>query len=339
MPLYSAIRHTPVFTTYWRFAAERQAIFFRRLTNDAGPWTSDPILATHKFTNAYRASDRVSQYLIRRVIYRDDLPRSSPEIFFRVMLFKFFNKIETWERLENAFGQITYADYEFSRYDDALKKLILEGERIYSAAYIMPPGSKTFGHPRKHQNHLKLLEQMMAENLPGRLERTTSMKEAFELFLSYPTIGNFLAYQFTIDINYSEITDFSEMDFVIPGPGARDGIRKCFAEINGLSEAGLIQIMADRQEQEFERAGVRFPSLWGRPLQLVDCQNLFCEVDKYARVAHPEISGISGRTRIKQKFSPSSSPLRPWYPPKWKINSRIEAFFQDYSCRGFQNQK
>ena len=33
-----------------------------------------PGLRAHKFTNAYRASDRVSQYLIRRVIYRADLP-------------------------------------------------------------------------------------------------------------------------------------------------------------------------------------------------------------------------------------------------------------------------
>src|SRR5258707_9985183 len=39
-----------------------------------------------------------------------------------------------------------------------------------------------------------------------------------------------------------------------------------------------------------------------RRLQLIDCQNLFCEVDKYARVAHPNIAGRTGRTRIKQKF-------------------------------------
>lgn len=31
--------------------------------------------------------------------------------------------------------------------------------------------------------------------------------------------------------------------------------------------------------------GLRFRSLAGRRLKLIDCQNLFCEVDKYARVA------------------------------------------------------
>ena len=81
--------------------------------------------------------------------------------------------------------------------------------------------------------------------------------------------------------------------------------------------------MADNQEQEFERLGLTFQSLWGRKLQLIDCQNLFCEVDKYSRVAHPQIAGISGRTRIKQKFSPTGLLESPWYPPKWGINEKI----------------
>ncbi len=115
------------------------------------------------------------------------------------------------------------------------------------------------------------------------------------------------------------------MDFVIPGPGARDGLRKCFGDTGGLSDAELIRLMADRQEQECARLGLEFPSLWGRPLQLIDCQNLFCEVDKYARVAHPEAAGLTGRTRIKQKFAAQAQPIEFWYPPKWGINDRIAA--------------
>ena len=61
---------TVVYDTFWRFAAERQEVFFRRLGGSSPPWTKDPILDRFKFTNAYRASDRVSQYLIRNVIYQ-----------------------------------------------------------------------------------------------------------------------------------------------------------------------------------------------------------------------------------------------------------------------------
>ncbi len=61
----SPAKPTVVYDTYWRFAAERQAIFFRRLQRQPPPWTEDQILRVHKVTNAYRASDRTSQYLIR----------------------------------------------------------------------------------------------------------------------------------------------------------------------------------------------------------------------------------------------------------------------------------
>jgi hypothetical protein len=89
--------------------------------------------------------------------------------------------------------------------------------------------------------------------------------------------------------------------------------------VAGLSEAEIIQVMAERAGDEFERLGMKFQSLWGRSLQLIDCQNVFCEVSKYARVAHPEIAGESGRTRIKQKYTPRPAPIPQWYPPKWSL--------------------
>lgn len=316
---------TAVYDSYWRFAAERQRIFYRRALGQPGPWTDHPVLGTYKFTNAYRASDRVSQFLIRRVIYRDDLAKTPAEVVFRTLLFKLFNKIETWQLLERGLGPLSFETYRFSDYDRILSQAMANGARIYSAAYIMPPGSGMFGCKAKHQNHLKLLELMMAERLPDRLAVARTMQEGFKLLRAYPTIGDFLAYQFITDVNYSEVTNFSEMDFVIPGPGARDGLRKCFADPGGLSDVELIRLMADRQQEECARLGLEFPTLWGRPLQLIDCQNLFCEVDKFARVAHPEASGWTGRTRIKQKFVADGRRIEFWYPPKWGINDRIVA--------------
>ena len=151
------------------------------------------------------------------------------------------------------------------------------------------------------------------------------MQEAFEMLRSYPSLGDFLAYQYVTDLNYSPLMHFSEMAFDVPGPGALDGIRKCFADRGGLNDAEISRFMADRQETEFERLGLRFHSLWDRPLQLIDCQNLFCEVGKYARVRHSEINGISGRARIRQRFQANSTPITYWYPPKWGINDVVVA--------------
>jgi len=323
LPDLGRLKASAVYNTYWQFAAERQCVFFRRLERRPSPWTHDPVLRVYKFTNAYRASDRVSQYLIRNVIYRPGLSSDPVEVVFRILLFKLFNKIETWELLERELGPLTHDEYSFKRYDQILGRAMTRGQRIYSAAYIMPAGG-SLGHDRKHRNHLSLLERMIHGELPMRLAEAGSMQQAFDLIREYPSIGDFLAYQYVTDINYSTVTNFTEMEFVIPGPGAIDGIRKCFIDTGGMTGADVIKMMAERQESEFERLGLDFRTLWGRRLQLIDCQNLFCEVDKYARVAHPEASGDSGRTRIKQKFRPNEDPIEYWYPPKWKINDAME---------------
>lgn len=321
-PNIAPLKPTAVYDAYWRFAAERQEIFFARAAGQPPPWTEDEILAAFKFTNAYRAADRVSQYLIRRVIYRADLPVTAEEVFFRTILFKLFNKIETWELLEREVGPVTWAEYDFKKYDSVLTKAMAKGQRIYSAAYIMP-SAKKFGYASKHSNHLVLLAKMMADSLPDKIADSQRMQQAFDLLVEYPSLGDFLAYQFATDVNYSGITAFSETEFVVPGPGARDGIKKCFTDTGGLTPTEVIGFMADRQDAEFRRLELTFRSLWGRPLQLIDCQNLFCEVGKYARQSHPEVKGISDRTRIKQKFRPNKTAINYWFPPKWKINDRI----------------
>lgn len=320
----SPVAATEVYPCYWRFAAERHKVYMARVRGQKPPWTEDPIIREFKFTNSFRSSDRVSQYLIRHVIYGSGYSFDGPEVLFRVLLFKLFNKIETWEALTAEFGPLTRKDYCVERYDAVLRDRMARRERIYSAAYIMPPGGSSFGNTSKHKNHLQLLDLMTKGRLALNISRAKSMQQAYELLVEFPTIGSFLAYQFVTDINYSELSDFSEMDFVVPGPGARDGLRKCFSNFGGLSEPELIRVMCDMQDVECSRFGLAAPTLWGRRLQLVDCQNVFCEVSKYSRVSHPAVQGTSGRTRIKQKFAPVGNLASPWYPPKWGLNERIE---------------
>jgi len=312
---------TKVFDTFWRFAVERQNLFYRRIeTPTASQWTDDAILERHKFTNAYRAADRVSQYLIRNVIYSGD--QTPEEVFFRIILFKLFNKIETWELLEAQLGDITWREFQFQKYDAILTKAMANKATIYSGAYIMASGRSAFGHAKKHRNHLGLLQKMMDDRLPDRIKQAPSMADVYEILHDQPSIGNFLAYQYAIDLNYSTLTDFSENDFVMPGPGSLRGIAKCFSDSGNLSPSDIIRFVTDNQEYELEKRGLKFQALWGRPLHLIDVQNLFCEVDKYSRVFHPEISSSDGRKRIKQLFRPSSKPIAYFFPPKWGLNDK-----------------
>lgn len=322
----TSLETSEVFAAYWRFAAERQRMFRKRLLGINDPiLTDDRVLAAYRFTNAYRASDRVSQYLLRHVIWDSQQEWSPEDVFYRTLLFKLFNKVETWEALEGELGALTWARHDFSEIDAILSNRQAAAQRNYSAAYIMPSGGSAFGHASKHANHLRLLEWLMREDYPRRLRSCRTMRESYDLLIAAPSVGPFLAYQFATDLNYTALTSFSEMEFVKAGPGALDGIAKCFPSARGVSAEAIIEHMAVHQQRYFDLFEIEFPSLWGRPLQLIDCQNLFCEISKYARVAFPNISGSSGRTRIKQKFAPAGRLPIPFYPPDWGINESIEA--------------
>lgn len=318
----ASLRQTPVYDLYWRFAAERQAIYFRRLEGQPPPWTNDPILGSYRFTNAYRAADRVSQYLIRRVIYGEGYSQAPAELVFRTLLFKLFNKVSTWELLEQQLGPPSWQSFDPEAYDRVLGAAKLAGAKLYSAAYIIPPVALD-RTKIKHRGHLKLINLVMRGPFVGRLERSRDLGSVFGLLKQFPSFGDFLAFQLAIDLNYTPVIDHDEASFVVAGPGARDGLAKTFVGAPAGAAEDLITMMMERQEGEFARLGLEFQSLWGRPLQLIDCQNLFCEISKYTRVSHPEIAGLHGRTRIKQMFRPQGPPTRPWFPPKWDLNDKI----------------
>jgi hypothetical protein len=304
------------FDTYWRFAAERQRVFHARVAGTPPPWTSDPIIAQHKFTNVYRAADRVSQALIRDVIHVGS--QDVEEVVFRTLLFKIFNKIETWEYLVQVLGERpSWAGYEFATYDRALTAAMRRGERIYSAAYIIP--NPPFGEARKHGNHLRLLEHTMASGLAGELACASSLRTVYEQLLALPSLGPFLAYQYAIDLAYSPLVNVDEREFVVAGPGALDGISKCFLDTGGLCPAEVIAWVHETSTEHFERLNLNFSDLWGRWPSLIDWQNVFCEVSKYTRVSHPHVPGMSGRTKIKQEFRQTPTPIEYRFPPKWGL--------------------
>ena len=96
------------------------------------------------------------------------------EILFRTLLFRFFNRIDTWEAILRRVGPPTWSRFDAGRYRRALDGLFATGAPLYSAAYIMP--SPAFGDPRKHRNHLALLEHIMRSGAPRHLARAKSLK-------------------------------------------------------------------------------------------------------------------------------------------------------------------
>ncbi|MDD3340942.1 MAG: putative DNA base hypermodification protein [Bacilli bacterium] len=305
-----------IYDLYWYFAAERQNIFVKKDNGERGPWTEDPILQEYKFCNSYRVNDRVSQYLLKNVIYNGKkYPDES--ILFRIILFKLFNKESTWELLEKNIGEITLENFDKNVYSNILESALKEGIKIYSDAYISC-ANKAFGYDRKHQNHLALLEKMFViDKVQNKIMKCKHMEDAFLLIKSYPLIGNFMAYQLVTDINYSKVVNWGEDEFTVAGPGSIRGIAKCFTSKGNQSNEDIIFYMFENQDKEFKRLHLDFKKIGNRPLQLIDCQNIFCELDKYCRQAVPSLK--SNRTKIKKKYCVKKEKIDYMYPPKWNI--------------------
>ncbi|MBE6157946.1 MAG: hypothetical protein E7160_04050 [Firmicutes bacterium] len=305
-----------IYDLYWYFACERQNIFFKKLRGEEAPWTDDSILQEYKFCNSYRVNDRVSQYLLRNVIY-NGREYSNEDMIFRIVLFKLFNKESTWELLVNSFSDVTLDTFDFNKYSLVLKEARDRGEKIYNDAYISC-ANKVFGYDLKHDNHLALINKMFfIDHMQDKIINSKSMEEAFNILRSYPLIGNFMAYQLVTDINYSDVVDFSEDEFTVAGPGSLRGIKKCFIDRGKYSNEDIIKYMYIHQDEEFKRLGLDFKRIGNRKLQLIDCQNIFCELDKYLRVYKPNLK--SNRVSIKKKYKAKNSKIEYIYPPKWNI--------------------
>jgi len=312
------------FQYYFYFIQERMKIFWNRYESAIPPFTDDPILKTYKFTNVYRASDRVSQYLIKNVIYSDDKQLDERDILFRILIFKIFNKIETWEYLEKKIGTIKVDNFNLDRINQVLKERISQTP-IFSNAYMMTGTHSKYNYLRfKHEKWLQMvLNEMIINNTFNKVIKAKSLNEVYILLRECSFLGDFLAYQYAIDFNYSPVINFSEDSFVKAGIGAIRGIKKCYEPLGNNSFEEAIRFTQENFEKYQNQFGyTQFKPLFGRIPTLIDIQNCFCETDKYLRAKMPELQ--VDNVRIKQKFKENYNQLKLYFPPKWGINSKIK---------------
>ena len=194
------LKLSPVIDTLFLWMTERHAVHQRRLAGQPWPWTDDPILQQHSFTNVFRIYDRVTQYIICNVIGKGD--QDLHETCFRVILFRCFNRISTWELLLAHFGELTWRDFNLAAYEAVLYEEYRQNNTLYGASYILPApelgGTTLDGSKCKanYANHLRLLKVMMETDLPGQLAQLSELSDAWERISLYPSMGAFLSFQY-----------------------------------------------------------------------------------------------------------------------------------------------
>lgn len=316
-----------IFDLYWYFASERQQIFEKRRAGQVAPWTDDPILQKYKFCNVFRATDRVSQYMIREVCYHTE--DCTPEDrLMQIIAFRLFSRIDTWDTVRDFLGRSpTIPDLIDGRFTAALECANERNGGLYTNAFILC-ATNAYGQPRKYLTHIELLRDMFINHqLAKDLLTASSLQEVYDLLHAFPLMGDFMSYQTAIDLNYSVLINFSENSFTQPGPGALRGMTKVFESLGDYSPAETILWMVEQQNAAFARLKLPPATLLGRPLQAIDCQGLFCETDKYCREAAPELT--SARSRIKATYAESSPMLELFLPPKWQHNATLTSLTRE----------
>ena len=309
---------------YFYFMQERMNIFWKKCVDDISYLTEDSILREYKFTNVYRACDRVSQYLINHVIYKD-INRFTPEdVLLRILVFKIFNKIETWDYLERMYGDIGIEHFDVGEICRLLSTRQIDGP-IFSNAYMMTGSHHRYNYlPSKHAKWLQMVkDEFIGQGVVDKILKADSMETVFNLMEQCSFVGGFLAYQYTVDFNYSPYVNFDENSFVKAGIGAIRGIKKCFQSIGDGYEDAIRYTYEHLDDFRKEFGLDSFKPLPGRDPHLIDIQNCFCETDKYLRARMPEL--LVGNVRIKQHYKETKQPIDYAFPPKWHINIKIQS--------------
>ncbi|KAF8154014.1 hypothetical protein B0H34DRAFT_676883 [Crassisporium funariophilum] len=324
------LRPTIAFDTFWRFAAERKAIDDRRRAGEPAPWTDDPILDRYFFCNTYRVLDKLCQYLIREVIEKG--PQDPVEVVFRVVLFNLFTKISTWELLATSLGPLTYKTYDRLAYQRVLATAVAGGMTLYTGAFIKP-APRFYDYKENYMNHLCLLEVLMENQLPYKLLGAPHMADVYEYIISFPSMGDFTAYQLILNLSYTNVLNFHRDDFVIAGPGSLSGLKKLFgrsfeqgAGAVPYFAVDVMRYLVQSQEYHFKRLGLKFSKLGPKRLgmDVSDVEHTLCEVDKYCRVKHPQLKGK--RTHLHRNFSAAGAASqlgKAIIPKAWRHPARV----------------
>lgn len=183
-----------VFRTFFHYAHDRHDVFLKRKEGKPQEeWTDDLVLRSTKFANVYRVLDRLTQYVLTKVV--QDGPQDLEEVCFRVFLFRSFARISTYEVIRSALGgPPTLKTFSPAAYENILMPHIGAGNPVYGSSYFIP-APREFKTQYPFQSTLRLIQLMLRTGLPNKLAELHHMRDAHSLLATFPSLGPFLAMQ------------------------------------------------------------------------------------------------------------------------------------------------
>lgn len=290
--------------TFEEFVKERHRIWERRQTGEPGPWTEDPILRSHKFTNVFRILDPGSQFLLTDLF--DDFPDERTTLM-RCFLYRHTGRIEAWQYLYGQFGSYPEPRH-LNDVLDAWKEFRDRSKApFFTNAYLVFPQSQVPGTD-KIESIVDLTKRLFTPGsdqdiVPDFLKAHTQ-RERFAVLRRNKGVGDFMSMQILTDWSYSPGQYDRENDFIVPGPGAIKGAK--YLSTDKAPE--VLRWAWNAFLDDPDCPTIEMPTGYLRKPSLMDVQNCLCEFSKYMRKPAREQA---------YEASHSALQLRPEYPTHW----------------------
>lgn len=272
---------------YW--IEERHQIFLRRQRGEAKPWTDDEIFQTVFFTNPYRENDKTTTWFRKNV--REPL-RNNPAVVFATICFRWFNLIETGERLITPPNLLL--DWDKEEAIHCLQK----ADRVFTGAYIIAGGKGS-----KLEAVCNLIDEVWIvgrDYLPEFLNLgTKSMRRVCERLQVFQGIGGFMAYEITCDLRYTKFLENApdRMTWCNPGPGSLRGIYRIhgreFPKGDNSTRLPVPKEWPLWTKELLTTVQTKLSSM--PPFEMREIEHSLCEFDKYERI-------LWGDGRSKRRF-------------------------------------
>lgn len=259
------------------FTAERHRIWEKRQAGLAQPWTTDPILASKKFTSVFRILDPGTQFVLTDLFEPGLDPRDQ---LMRAFLYRHTGRVEAWQYLDVTTGYPTVSSLEDVR--AALKDYRGAPQKrpVFTGAYLVFPQSDVPGTD-KLDSIVNLASRLFTPGSPDDVmpawNRARTQAQRFAALRSNKGVGDFMAMQTLTDWGYAQPDDLED-EFLVPGPGSIKGAAALFPGVRTMEVVRRV-VQEVRALPDCPRLGYRVPSLMDIG------SNLLCEYSKYARFA------------------------------------------------------
>lgn len=302
------------FTHLHRWIIDRYAVHVKKdVYKLPPPWTNNRIIKEYRFTNVRREHDKETRWVIDNICNIPEVYMDPVNKLCNIILFRMFNKSETcknfmpidfskgvnWKMVSDYFESVPKGYVFFTNaFNTGGMKMTCCKELGYISRYKDP----IYGLKPEYAV-VRYVEKLYDSGYLESLKTCNTAQEVFELLNQIRGIGYFLAYQIFVDYTYCPESLWSENEFVVAGPGSRNGLDLVFNDKDEMTYEECLFWLRNNWECICQQMGLEWnPNeifvdlpVEDRYMNVMSLQNCHCEISKYIRA-------INGEGRPRNKY-------------------------------------